>query len=210
MGLFVRLFRSVNPWAYVPVAALLLVCGGLVFYRFAFYVNTSPSQCGTCHPLITSLWKQSVGHPADKVSCHECHAVHIDEADKDKMPFLSYYRDRLFPEKYMASTERVEFHCLGCHKDIPAAATEKRKLIKINHKAHLEKPIVQEGREIKLGCVDCHANIAHDKAEEETNRPPMLSCFVAQCHMKERNKDFCERCHYQKLEDLKQNGVVMK
>lgn len=202
---FIRLIRRMNIWAILVLALLFAGVGVVGFFHFAKYVNTDPSQCANCHPQMTALWKRSIGHPADKVTCFECHAAHVEETVQQNL--LVYYRDRLIPEKYMASTDRLEFHCLRCHKEAREAATEKKKIIKVNHKVHLEKPIPQDGRDIKLGCVDCHVNIAHDKAEEETNRPTMMSCFVARCHQKERNRDFCEKCHYQKLEELEKWGI---
>ena len=63
----------------------------------------------------------------------------------------------------------------------------------------LRAPRDPEGKPLGLGCLDCHRNIAHDKAQVETNRPTMRGCFVGECHRKDRNKDNCRRCHYQQL-----------
>jgi hypothetical protein len=78
-------------------------------------------------------------------------------------------------------------------------ALEQRQVIQANHKVHLVAARDELGRPLNLGCVDCHRNIAHDKAQIETNRPPMAGCFAGQCHQKDRNKDNCRRCHFQHL-----------
>lgn len=76
---------------------------------------------------------------------------------------------------------------------------EQRQVIQANHKVHLVSARNELGQPFDLGCLDCHRNIAHDKAQVETNRPPMAGCFAGQCHQKDRNKDNCRRCHYQHL-----------
>ena len=76
------------------------------------------------------------------------------------------------------------------------------KVIKVNHKVHFQQRVDANGRAVDLGCLDCHRNIAHDKAQLETFRPRMASCFVGDCHRKDRNKDNCRRCHFQQLNEL--------
>jgi hypothetical protein len=80
---------------------------------------------------------------------------------------------------------------------------ERRNVIKVNHKVHFQlRSDPASGRAVELGCLDCHRNIAHDKAQVETFRPRMASCFVSSCHRKDRNKDNCRRCHFQQLSEL--------
>lgn len=76
---------------------------------------------------------------------------------------------------------------------------DRRKVIKANHKVHLVSARDEQGQPLGLGCLDCHRSIVHDKARVETNRPTMAGCFAGQCHQRDRNKDNCQRCHYQRL-----------
>ena len=165
-------------------------------------MNTAPTECATCHPELTAMWKRSHGHPADRVTCHECHAEH------QKAPvgpnLAAYARDRFIPEKYLSTDERLERRCESCHRDMRTADKEKKQIIKLNHKVHLAPLKDAQGKESRLGCVACHRNVAHDKAEVETNRPRMAGCFMGECHRKDRNKDNCLRCHYQQLVEPEQ------
>jgi hypothetical protein len=187
-------------FGFLAVAA---TAGVFAFFWMAHTVNTTPAQCATCHPELTDLWEQSRGHPADRVSCHECHAQHPTLPDSPNV--LAYVRDTLVPEKYQSSVERVEARCLGCHEPIPLAETEQKKLVKINHKIHLASLVPAEGAApVLLGCLDCHDTIAHDQGERMTNRPRMAGCFAGSCHTQDRTKDGCMKCHYQALMEPEQ------
>lgn len=190
--------RSITPGGLAGLIVALLALGLCVFIVVARWVNTSPTECASCHPRITELWRTSAEHPAEKVTCYQCHAGHAELNDSINLP--AFVRDTFIPEKYMASDERLEALCLECHEGVSQMEQETSRLIRVNHKAHLSKPIEQQGHKVSLGCIDCHMNIAHDKAEETTNRPPMFSCFNGECHIKERNRDRCQLCHYQQLE----------
>jgi hypothetical protein len=78
-------------------------------------------------------------------------------------------------------------------------AGQRQKVVQVNHKLHLVSARDGQGQPLGLGCLSCHRNIAHDKAQVETNRPTMAGCFTAECHRRDRNKDNCRRCHYQQL-----------
>ncbi len=199
MQFFIDRIKGLSGAGIAGLIVVFAVVGVVLFITGARYINTAPAQCASCHPVITDMWKSSLNHPAEQVTCHECHAGHPEL--KASPNVLAFIRDTFIPEKYMATTERTEERCTECHNNIASSEKELSKLIKINHKAHLAAPIEQSGLEVNLGCVDCHFNIAHDKAEEQTNRPPMYSCFVSECHQKERNRDRCQKCHYQMLTD---------
>ena len=180
--------------------AVVAAVGVVGFFWIAHTVNTSPSQCASCHPEITQLWQDSQGHPADQVSCYQCHAQHPTLPDSPNV--FAYVRDTLIPEKYRSSVDRVQSRCMECHEGIPTAETEQKKLVKINHKVHLVDPLPVEGQEpVTLGCLDCHATIAHDLGDRMTNRPRMAGCFAGACHKKDRTKEGCLTCHYQMLLD---------
>lgn len=178
----------------------VLAFGGLVlFIAGARTINTTPAQCASCHPEVTAMWEESLSHPAGKVTCYECHAQHAELPDSVNL--LAYLRDKFIPEKYLLEDMRVESRCVECHGYMDTVETEKKKLIKVNHKKHLSEAIWSNGVAISMGCLDCHRNVAHDKARTATNRPPMSSCFVGGCHAEDSNKDRCERCHYQMLKE---------
>ncbi len=181
--------------------AVLAVAGLGLFVWVARTVNTAPAQCATCHPQLTAMWERSSGHPADRATCYQCHAQHAELPESPNA--AGFVRDQWIPEKYMASDDRIEGRCSGCHADIRTASEERKKVIRINHKVHLTGTDAR-GRPLDLGCLDCHRNIAHDKAQIETNRPRMSGCFVGECHRKDRTKDNCRRCHYQQLTDPEQ------
>ncbi len=190
------------------IAGLLgvLAFGALgAFLWVARTVNTAPSQCATCHPQLTAMWQRSGGHPAERVTCHECHAQHAELPNSPNL--LGFVRDQLIPEKYLSSDERIEARCEGCHGDIRQAETEHKKVVRLNHRVHLVTGTDLQGAPLGLGCLDCHRSIVHDKARLETNRPAMAGCFTGDCHRKDRNKDNCRRCHYQHLAEPGQ-GVL--
>jgi hypothetical protein len=197
MGFLFKRFTQMTRGGIIGLAAVLLATGVGFFAWGARWVNTSPTQCATCHPELTAMWSRSQGHPAAKVTCHECHAEHAQAPAKPNL--AAYLRDEFIPEKYLSTDLRLQNRCESCHKDMRSADKEKKQLIRINHKLHLAPILDPQGRKIQLGCLDCHRTIAHDKAQVETNRPLMTGCFAASCHVKDRTKDNCRRCHYQQL-----------
>jgi nitrate/TMAO reductase-like tetraheme cytochrome c subunit len=197
MSFLLKRFSQMTRGGIIGFLAVALVAGVALFAWGARWVNTSPQQCATCHPGITAMWQRSQGHPAAKVTCHECHAEHDQSPVRPNL--ATYFRDDLIPEKYLSTDLRLQNRCESCHKDIRKADKEKKQLIRINHKVHLAPIIDPQGRKTQLGCMDCHRAIAHDKAQVETNRPRMAGCFAGSCHPKDRNKDNCRRCHYQQL-----------
>ncbi len=204
MSTVIERIKGLGKGAIGGLVAVVAIIGVATFFLVARQINTSPAQCATCHAELTKMWESSLVHPPEFASCFECHAGH-PEVEGGPADILANIRDNLIPEKYLSSAERINGHCLGCHPTITSAKTEEKKFIRINHKAHMEKPIRVDGRATTLGCVDCHYAIVHDKSLEQTNRPPMFSCFVADCHSKERNRDRCQVCHYQNLQDLRKD-----
>lgn len=178
---------------------VLVILGLVAFVLVARVVNTTPSQCASCHPEIAALWEKSRVHTPVNATCYQCHAAHAELPLSYNLP--GYVRDLLIPEKYMAGAERIDGRCLTCHTGIPAADKEKGKLIKVNHKVHLEKPLDKGGMKVKLTCVSCHESIAHDLKANPTNRPTMQGCFAGGCHVNDRKAENCTRCHYQSLLD---------
>lgn len=197
MNMLIDRLKNLNAFGIAALIAVPVICGLILFFVAARTINTTPSQCASCHPEITSLWKESKAHPANRVTCYECHAQHPELPNKFNV--FAYVRDLLIPEKYLSSDQRVEEKCVGCHGDVIGATAERGKLIKVNHRVHLEKPVRMGDVEGYLGCVDCHSAVAHDRRATATNRPTMEGCFTSTCHVKDRNADSCLRCHYQKL-----------
>ncbi len=196
MQFLVRRLARMTKGGIAGLIAALAFAGVVVFLLAARWVNTAPSQCASCHGELTAMWKRSQGHPADRVSCYECHGQHATLPVGPNL--LGFVRDQLIPEKYFSTDERLESKCRGCHEAILTAETEQKKFIRVNHKVHLAGKD-DRGRPLEMQCLDCHRNLAHDKAQIETNRPTMTGCFVGDCHRKDRNKDNCRRCHYQHL-----------
>ncbi len=196
MGWLIRRVQRMSRGGVAGFLAVVALGGVAVFLWGARVINSTPSQCATCHPVLTEMWRGSQGHPADRVTCYQCHARHVELPASPNL--LGYVRDRIIPEKYAASDDRIESRCEGCHSGIRSATEERRKVVRINHKVHLSGKDAQ-GKPLNLGCLDCHRSIAHDKAEVPTNRPRMYGCFTGDCHRKDRNKDNCTRCHYQRL-----------
>lgn len=193
-------FLAMNWSGRLGFLGLLLLLGVGGFVWVARTGNTAPSQCGSCHPEMTDLWRASLVHPSGEVTCHECHAAHPELPDSPNI--LGYLRDSFIPEKFLSSAERVGPRCLGCHARIPSADKEEKPFIKINHKLHLAPNLLVEGVEVTLVCLDCHASVAHDTGEAGTNRPLMAGCFAARCHERDRTAERCLLCHYQKLVEV--------
>ncbi len=196
MNVLTRRVAQMTRGGIAGLIAVLVLAGVVGFFLTARYLNTTPAQCATCHPVLTAMWERSQGHPADRVTCYECHAQHAELPGSPNM--FGFVRDQIIPEKYLSTDERVEARCQGCH-EMRAAETEVKKIIRVNHKVHLVTGVDLQGQPLEMGCLDCHRNIAHDKAQIETYRPRMAGCFLGDCHRKDRNKDNCRRCHYQHL-----------
>ncbi|HSH68731.1 MAG TPA: hypothetical protein VK997_02350 [Deferrisomatales bacterium] len=119
-----RLFTPLQKMTRGGIAgliAVLAVAGVVVFFAAARWVNTSPSQCATCHPQLTAMWERSQGHPSDRVTCHECHAGHAEPPAS--LNVGAVVRDQVVPEKYLSADARVESRCEGCHDGMRGAGT---------------------------------------------------------------------------------------
>jgi len=101
--------------------AVVVLAGVVVFFWVARTVNTAPAQCATCHPELTAMWHRSQGHPADRVTCYECHAQHAEAPDS--LNVGAFVRDQLIPEKYLSADERVQARCEGCHAEMRSSGT---------------------------------------------------------------------------------------
>jgi hypothetical protein len=203
MRFVIERIKSVGLPGLAGFIAVIVALGLIGFVLVARFVNTSPWQCGSCHPQMTELWERSLAHPSAQVTCYECHANHPEMEDSfSSLP--AFVRDTLIPEKFVATGVTIEERCISCHEKVATSEKEESRLIRVNHKIHLSSPILQKGLAIELGCMDCHKNIAHDKAQEETNRPRMYTCFVGECHPSEKNQDRCTVCHYQTLLETKE------
>ncbi|GAB4261663.1 MAG: hypothetical protein Kow0092_11380 [Deferrisomatales bacterium] len=197
MRFFVKRFSQMTRGGIAGFIAVLAAAGVGLFLWGARVIQTTPHQCATCHPDLTAMWKRSQGHPADQVTCTQCHGEHA--APPASANVFAYVRDLAIPTAYWSADAAVEARCEGCHGEIRQAETERGKLIKVNHKLHLGAAKGPDGAPLEMRCLDCHRNLAHDKAQIETNRPTMAGCFAGECHRKDRNKDNCRRCHYQDL-----------
>lgn len=113
--------RNMTRGGIAGLLTVLTVAGVVLFFAAARWVNTSPSQCVTCHPQMTALWQRSQGHPAARVSCYQCHADHA--APPDSLNLGAVVRDQLVPEKYLSSDQRIEGRCELCHADTRSSGT---------------------------------------------------------------------------------------
>jgi len=192
-----HLLTSLSRGGLAGLLSALALAGVGLFLVAARTINTVPAQCATCHPTVTALWQQSQGHPADRVTCYQCHAPHPELPESVNV--VVQLRDALIPERYRAVDERVQGRCEGCHEGIREAKEETKKIIRLNHQMHLVTGKDPEGKPLSMACLDCHRSIAHELGPAATNRPKMSGCFAGKCHVEDRNDTNCRRCHYQQL-----------
>jgi len=197
----IDLLTSMTRGGLAGLLAVLSLVGVVLFVVGARVVNTTPAQCATCHPTVTDLWQQSQGHPADRVTCHECHAPHPELPHG--LNVVVQLRDALIPERYRALDEQVAPRCEACHEGIREAKEEQKKIIRINHQMHLVTGKNPAGELLNMACLDCHRTVAHELGPGATNRPKMTGCFAGSCHTEDRNDTNCRRCHYQQLAEQK-------
>jgi cytochrome c5/nitrate/TMAO reductase-like tetraheme cytochrome c subunit len=157
------------------VAIPLIAIPGVVLAR---HTTSDSVYCLSCHAVgdIPDRGVPSVVHPGfDDVSCVDCHAK------PGQIVFEGYIKG------FMAEEERVSSNCVRCHSSV-LETTDNSGFrfnalgIVIDHRAHLERGAT---------CVSCHANVAHDLREPQTNRPTMESCYS--CHSPTMTS--CMQCH---------------
>ncbi len=163
-------------WLVVLVVAAIPAVGipGIVL---AHYTTSSPAFCLSCHGTGDTPDRSvpSEVHPSfDKVSCVDCHAK------PGQVVFEGYVKG------FLAEPERITSNCLRCHSAMSERTDQQGfkfnvRTININHQAHIQRG---------AGCVNCHANVAHDLEVPKTNRPRMESCYT--CHPR---TDSCTKCH---------------
>jgi cytochrome c5/nitrate/TMAO reductase-like tetraheme cytochrome c subunit len=157
------------------VAIPLVTIPGVVLAR---HTTSDSIYCLSCHGLSDTPDRsvESLVHPGfDTVSCVDCHAK------PGQIVFEGYIKG------YMAEEERVSSNCIRCHSSVleqtDTTGFRFNSLdIVINHKEHLERGAT---------CISCHANVAHDLRELQTNRPTMESCYS--CHSPVTTS--CMQCH---------------
>jgi cytochrome c5/nitrate/TMAO reductase-like tetraheme cytochrome c subunit len=164
-------------WAILlaVVAIPLVTIPGVVLAR---HTTSDSIYCLSCHAVgdIPDRGVESVVHPGfDEVTCVDCHAK------PGQIVFEGYVKG------FMAEEERVSSNCIRCHSTVldktDTAGFQYNPLsIEINHKEHLERGAT---------CISCHANVAHDLSEVQTNRPTMESCYS--CHSPTTTS--CMQCH---------------
>jgi len=115
----IRRLAQMTRGGIAGLLAVLVLAGVAVFFWVAHTINTAPAQCATCHPELTAMWHRSQGHPADRVTCYECHAQHAEAPSS--LNVGAFVRDQLIPEKYLSSDERIQGRCEGCHDQIRAS-----------------------------------------------------------------------------------------
>ena len=159
----------------IIAASVAVVFTGAVAYSLIKYTTSAKHFCMSCHwnQGASDFSRPSAVHPK-YVSCDDCHAK-----TAGIIPI---------PKGFSASPELVNENCIRCHTDMQSTNEWKNlktnvQNIQIEHKLHLEKA--------KMGCVDCHNNVAHDMSPNSTNRPHMAKCF--ECHISK--EDGCESCH---------------
>jgi len=171
-----RLLRlPVRVWLVLGGLALIAVP---VVGALPRYTTSNSAYCASCHGTgdIPDRTIPSEVHPGfDEVTCVDCHG-------KPGQIVYDGYR-----KGFMAEPERVGPSCLRCHEEI-ASRNDQAGFkfnvmdIKVPHKLHAD---------LGARCVDCHANVAHDLKEPQTNRPRMEYC--AQCHA--ATTEACSKCH---------------
>lgn len=117
----IRRFAQMTRGGIAGFLTVVVLAGVAAFFWVARTINTAPAQCATCHPELTAMWKRSQGHPADRVTCHQCHAAHAEPPSS--LNVGAFVRDQLIPEKYLGQDERIQGRCEGCHGDTRRSGT---------------------------------------------------------------------------------------
>ncbi len=177
MGLLKKLKGiKITRGRFILGLGVLAALGIVGLYGIVSYTTIGPQYCLGCHATGETLDMsvKSLVHP-ESVGCYECHAT------PGKLVAMEYRH------LFRADAERINPNCLRCHEDILTDARRNYKYnpleIKIPHRFHVET--------VGARCTDCHANIAHDWEQPQTNRPTMESCY--QCHT--ITKTACGMCH---------------
>ncbi len=169
---------SIPNWVWIAVGGLLLTVSPLIFW-LPRYTTSSPSYCLSCHDGSGGLPNRGIEskvHPSfTEVTCTGCHA-------KPGQIVYEGYR-----EGFTSEPERVSPNCVKCHRKIGERNDQvgfkfNPLQIVIPHRVHLD---------LGAKCTDCHANVAHDLREPQTNRPRMEYC--SQCHA--TTTESCGKCH---------------
>ena len=161
---------SKGTWVLIVAILLIVAAGsGLGLVRFT---TGHPFFCLSCHQNqdVPARWLPSRAHP-ESVVCLDCH----DSGSN------------IFFRKFSASDELMNQKCMGCHPALPAGeqtTVQTVRVVYISHKLHAEKKVL---------CIDCHRNIAHDRADPQTYRPIMETCY--QCHQAHPRTQACDKCH---------------
>jgi len=163
--------RVVPPWKLgAAVCAVSLVGSGLGS-GLVWYSTHARQFCLSCHQhQRVAFEEQSKLHPRSVV-CADCHGE----------------GHTLLPTRFAADPGVVRVHCQECHSQIVTDQQRDYKYntmrIRITHASHLKLP--------QVTCTTCHYNVAHDRREHPTNRPPMEVCL--KCHKGEKRA--CSTCH---------------
>ncbi len=184
-------------WLKTSIVIAIVLAILVVFFMFARYTDIDQGLCRPCHPTIHQMWESSNAHPAGKVSCHECHANHLDAFPEDDTNIFAHYRDKILPGHFYSSSKVINDNCIRCHADIPELKEVKNtRIVKISHAKHFK------AEKVKIDdCLVCHQDLAHDRYSVATNRPRMQGCFLGECHVADKKEDRCELCHFVKLVD---------
>jgi hypothetical protein len=203
MKIDLSFYNDLPVWLKTSLIIGILVATVVGFFAVARYTDKDDGLCQGCHPVIHQMWEESHSHPADQVTCYECHTKHLAAFPEDDTNLIIHYRDKIIPIHFKSGPEVLNANCLRCHPEIPQLEeVKKTRIIKISHKKHFK------GQKVKIdSCLVCHYAVAHDKYSIPTNRPRMQGCFAGDCHKAERNKDRCELCHFVKLVE---KGEVLK
>ncbi len=196
-------FNDLPVWLKTSLIIGVMVSVVVGFFAVARYTDKDDGLCQGCHPVIHQMWEESRSHPADKVTCYECHTKHLKAFPEDDTNLIIHYRDKIIPIHFNSGPEVLNANCLRCHPEIPKLEeVKKTRIIKISHAKHFK------GKKVKIdSCLVCHYPVAHDKYSLPTNRPRMQGCFAGKCHLAERKKERCELCHFVKLVE---KGEVLK
>ncbi len=167
----VQRIRSVPFWMLAVGGCIAGVAAAGVGLGLTSYTTHARQFCLSCHQYQRIAFEQqSKLHPSSVV-CADCHRE----------------GHTLLPTRFAAEASVVRVQCQHCHEPVVSDAQREYKYnpmhINITHASHLKLPGVT--------CITCHYNVAHDRRERPTNRPPMEACF--KCHKGQQRA--CDTCH---------------
>lgn len=169
----------------VVVAGMVVVV--LVLLVAAYVYAGTPSFCGTCHIMRSSVgsWK-GTAHADKNVDCLDCHAepgslgvfsAHLAGLSRTVAYFTRSYQK---PKTIVSNNT-----CFRCH--LTSRDVKKRSVLVNHYQTYLSKADVN--------CTDCHAQLVH-KADKSRLTQPLADSWIGAAA--------CGRCHFNFLDEWKE------